>query len=372
MAVLTRRLPKTPSAEVRDGVAVQRVGADLAWLPPFTPIRDELFLAATGRQYRRLRASFRPDVAVAHPFALAAATLPTRRHPLVSIFYAPAGAEYRVQWRDLSGKRAGPLGTVYAAVRQRLRDQYHRAVVTESDRVLTMSHYSASLLSTWLPHLAKDRVRLLPGGVDLDRLRPAPDRAAARRRLGLPADVPLLLSVRRLAPRMGLEDLLVACSSLRDLEPSLLIVGKGPLEPALRRRARDLGIADHVRFAGGVTPERLIDYYQAADLFVLPTLTLEAFGLVTLEALACGTPVVATRVGANPELLDPLDPQLLVPVSDPAALAQTLRSLLQRGPALDSLRVACRNYVENTFSWERTAQSLVETCREVLDAPANG
>ncbi len=352
-------------------MAVHRAGAGMAWLPPFAPIRDELFLAAATRAYRRLAASFRPDVVVAHPFALAAAALPAGGPPLLSIFYAPAGAEYQVQWRGPSGSRAGPLGALYAAVRQRLRDRYHRAVVTRSDRVLTLSRYSVSLLSAWLPDLAQDRVHPLPGGVDLQRFRPAPDREAVRRRLSLPAGGPILLTVRRLAPRMGLEDLLGACALLADLAPWLVVVGQGPLAPSLQRTAETLGVAARTRFAGAVAPENLPDYYQAADVFVLPTLTLEAFGLVTLEALACGTPVVATRAGANPELLAPLDPELLVPMSDPAALAQALRSLLQRGPALDSLRAKCRSYVESTFSWERTAQSLAQNCREVLDARAN-
>ncbi|MBI2911940.1 MAG: glycosyltransferase family 4 protein, partial [Chloroflexi bacterium] len=280
-------------------------------------------------------------------------------------------AEYRVHWQSPSGGRRGPLGALYAAVRQRLRDRYLGAVVKRSDRVLTLSYHSASLLSAWLPGIPRDRVLPLPGGVDVNRFRPAPDRAAVRRRLGLPASGPILLTVRRLAPRMGLEDLLVACASLADLAPCLVIVGQGPLARSLQRSAETLGIDERTRFAGVVAPENLPDYYQAADLFVLPTLTLEAFGLVTLEALACGTPVVATRAGANPELLDPLDPELLVPVSDPAALAQALRGLLQRGPALEAFRAMCRAYVENSFSWERTAQSLVQHCQAILAGSKN-
>jgi glycosyltransferase involved in cell wall biosynthesis len=205
--------------------------------------------------------------------------------------------------------------------------------------------------------LPAGRVRVVPGGVDLARFAPPGDRLAARRRLGLLESAPVLFCLRNLEPRMGLELLLGAMPAVLARHPEALLVigGDGPLAGPLRDRARALGLGAAVRFLGFVPEPELPLVYGAADVFVLPSERLEGFGLVTLESLACGTPVIGTRVGATPELLEPLDPALL---SDPTpdALARAVLAFLAREDRA-TLAARCRAHTA-PYAWERVAERL--------------
>jgi glycosyltransferase involved in cell wall biosynthesis len=112
---------------------------------------------------------------------------------------------------------------------------------------------------------------------------------------------------------MGLENLVEAVSILRTKHPDLLvaIAGKGPLAPVLREAVERAGLGDQVRLMGFVADHDLPAFYAAADISVVPTVALEGFGLIVAESLATGVPVVATRVGALPELLSDFSPHLL-------------------------------------------------------------
>src|SRR5207247_2514537 len=145
---------------------------------------------------------------------------------------------------------------------------------------------------------------------------PRLERREARSRLGLAGEGPLLFTVRRLVPRMGLEPLLHALARLPDAR--LVIGGSGWLRPRLEASASALGVASRVRFAGRIDDADLPVFYQAADLVVLPSVALEGFGLITLEALACGTPVVATAKSGATDVVAPLAPSWIAPDASPA------------------------------------------------------
>jgi glycosyltransferase involved in cell wall biosynthesis len=117
---------------------------------------------------------------------------------------------------------------------------------------------------------------------------------------------------------------------------------------------------------GRVSEDELRDWYRAADLFVLPTVAYEGFGMVTLEALASGTPVVGTKAGATPELLEPLEPRLVAEGSDPESLALAIGEALTFSD--DDLRRRSREYAVARFDWERVTrvweEALVEATRE--------
>ena len=152
----------------------------------------------------------------------------------------------------------------------------------------------------------------------------------------------------------------------------LLIGGAGSLRGALEAQSQALGLGDHVRFLGFVPDADLPRYYQAADLFVLPTRELEGFGLVTVEALACGTPVLGTPVGATPEILRTLCPSLVFRGTTPEVMAEDLERFLedqQRDPdAYARLRAACREHVERHYAWERATDELDGTLRHLAIA----
>ena len=204
------------------------------------------------------------------------------------------------------------------------------------------------------------QIRLIPGGTDLERFHPATDRAAARQRLGLPAGQALLLSVRRLAPRMGLDNLVRSMPAVVARRPDvlLLIGGKGPERERLERLVAELGLEDHVRLLGFIADDDLAAYYQAADAFVLPTLALEGFGLVTTESLACGTPVLGTPVGATPEILRRLDARLVLPGTGPEALAEGITAFLGSEWWAGLTPERLHRFVQDNYTWDAHVQAV--------------
>jgi glycosyltransferase involved in cell wall biosynthesis len=217
------------------------------------------------------------------------------------------------------------------------------------------------------PGYLKDWLRLIPGGVDLRRFVPAADRSAIRRALSLPSDWPLLLTVRRLVPRMGLEGLIQAFHDVKLRYPGahLVVGGAGPLHERLGRLASALSLDRSITFPGFLPEQSLPSYYQAADLFVLPSRALEGFGLVTLEALACGTPVVATRVGGSEEILEPLGQEFLVENATASDMAKGIIQALNRQEADGMLRESCRSFVAARYSWDRVARELEAVYDEI-------
>ncbi len=175
------------------------------------------------------------------------------------------------------------------------------------------------------------RVRVVYDGVDADVFHPGA-KDEARRRLGLVSDGPLLLFIGNLVPVKGLDVLLEALALRRAAgQPfTLFLVGQGPQKAALQQQAERLGLADRVRFLGSRPHDELTSWYQAADLFVLPSRS-EGVPLVLLEAIACGTPFVASAVGGIPEIA-PFGRSGLVPPEDPQALAAAIADGLARGP----------------------------------------
>ncbi|MEA3248021.1 MAG: asparagine synthase (glutamine-hydrolyzing), partial [Gemmatimonadota bacterium] len=149
----------------------------------------------------------------------------------------------------------------------------------------------------------RDRIHVIPGGVDVDRFDIAMSREASRGLLGWPADRKIVLSVRRLARRMGLDDLVAASAELRERVPDVLVLiaGRGAIGAELAADIRRRGLEDHVRLLGFV-PDAMLPYaYRAADLSVVPSVALEGFGLIVAESLAAGPPARVTPVGGLPE-----------------------------------------------------------------------
>src|SRR5262249_20071919 len=138
-------------------------------------------------------------------------------------------------------------------------------------------------------------------------------RETARRSLGWPTEGRILLTVRRLTARMGLDNLIRAMAVVRRAMPdvSLVIAGEGPMRESLGQMIEKLGLRDVVHLAGRVPAEALPMYYRAADLFVLPTAAAEGFGLATIEALACNVPAFGTPVGGTIEVLGRVNADLL-------------------------------------------------------------
>jgi glycosyltransferase involved in cell wall biosynthesis len=204
----------------------------------------------------------------------------------------------------------------------------------------------------------------IPGGVDTERFQPAEDRSAIRNRLGFAAGRPLLFTLRNLEARMGLDTLIQSMVIVRRQAPQtlLLIGGAGSLRNDLESLTASLGLNEHVQFLDFVPDEHLPLYYQAADFFILPTRELEGFGLVTVEALACGTPVLGTPIGATPEILQSLRSDLLFAGTEPDAIAELILKHHQLRcsdpPGYQHLRDACRRHALEHYAWPPLVKAL--------------
>ena len=227
-----------------------------------------------------------------------------------------------------------------------------RAVVVQTDR-------EASLVREFAP---AQKLRTIAPGIDLAAWS-TPD---ADRPQGVDLPDEYFLFVGRVASNKGLPTLLEAVARLdARVRRPLLLMGRDWGERAhLETRARELGIADSVRFLGHVEPASA---YRAvirhARALVLPS-EWEAFGLVLLEAMAAGTPVVATAVGGVPEVLDGGRAGRLVPYGDPVALAEALRAVIEDAPGTARLRTAASERVRG-FDWSMTVERHRSLYREV-------
>ena len=287
-----------------------------------------------------------PDAVIVSHFALHAfPVLPQiGKHPLVVHFQGPWGEESRVEGAGRLAVLAKT--TVEAAV-------YRRA----SQAIVLSSAFRDVLHRRY--RVREDRIHVVPGGVDVDRFAIASSRDACRRALGWPEGRPIVLCVRRLVRRVGVDTLVEAAVALRARVPEVLVLiaGRGPLQEELQARIAALGLANHVRLLGFVSDARLPAAYRAADLSVVPTAALEGFGLVTAESLATGTPCVVTPVGGLTDVVSPLAPQLVSASSSAADVADVLARALRREIALPSA-THCASYARERFDWPVVAAQV--------------
>ncbi len=244
-----------------------------------------------------------------------------------------------------------------------------RAMVQSADLCITNSHFTARLLRSLVPQ--SPQVVVIYPSIDPQVFRPlAQPKEALRRRLGLPQKATLLLYVGRPIRRKGL-DLLIQV--LRDLPESyiLVVVGPGNFEP-YRSLAHQEGVLSRVVFRGYVTDEDLVAYYNAVDLFVMPVRQdprdVEGFGFVYLEANACGTPVIGTRVGGVPEAIEEGVNGLLVEPDQPKALRDAILRLTQDSSSSQTLAEQGRKRVLEHFQWTQQAKLLREAYQRLCES----
>jgi teichuronic acid biosynthesis glycosyltransferase TuaC len=336
--------PEVPREEVQDGVPVFH--PRFLSVPGILKCLDGLLLfLCTLPLLIRLRREFRFDVIDAHfvyPEGLAAAL---------------AGLVLRVPV-TVTLRGMLPLLAPFRLRRPQLRFALRRAA-----RVIAVSEsLKRDAVALGVP---PERVRVIGNGIDPGLFRPQ-DRTEARRSLGLPKYGPLLVSVGTMAPRKGFHLVMEAMAKLGKSWPTLrfAIIGgdgaEGAMTAELRQLAERLKIAGRVIFAGPRERGELASWYAAADLFVLATAH-EGCPNVVLEALACGTPVVATPVGSIPELLDPRTTGLLVERSV-ESIAAGIDKALNQGWDRDAVRARIESR-----TWRAVGREVAEELRAAVD-----
>lgn len=325
-------------------------------------------LRNSGRAWAALAREDPPDIVMVHQALPGLAVL--SRSPAVPCVYvclSPAHQEFEV--RNLLPR--GLRGRVWHRVQSRVRQWTERAVVRRAEQVIVLSDFIGKLVEGCHGVIA-DRIHVIPGGADTTIFCPSPGRQAIRAALGFHEEDFVLFTLRNLEPRMGLESLIQAIARARTSVPRLRLVigGSGWLRPQLESQVKALGLEHCVQLLGFVPEARLLDYYRAADLFVLPTARLEGFGLVTIEALASGTPVFGTRVGATEEILKALDPALLSEGTDAGSLSAGIAALYRRFMSDPTTRARLaekgRALVLRRYTWARHCEQIEEVLSEVL------
>lgn len=232
-----------------------------------------------------------------------------------------------------------------------------RWAARRADHLITVSAALKQALAEMGAHPSK--ITVLRNGVDTALFRPA-GRDTMRRELGVSGFA--LLSVGNLVPAKGHDLVIEAVAHLPDAE--LLIIGQGPDQPRLRQMIADRGLDDRVRILGNMEQDALRDYYGAADALVLASAR-EGWPNVLLESMACGTPVIATAVGAAPDIIAAPEAGVLAVERSTAALLAAIRQLRDHYPD----RAATRAYAEQ-FSWDEISAGQVQIFNHMTQAHA--
>ena len=258
------------------------------------------------------------------------------RAPRVVHFHGPWAAE------SVAEGNSKAAGSIKAAL--------ERYVYQRSDSFIVLSSAFKELLAGY--GVDPSRIRVIPMGIDTGLYTPAADRQGVRAALGWPADATVFFTARRLINRVGLIQLLDATRLVRATNENFLvkIAGKGPLRADLEATIRSHGLTDCVELLGFVGEEELVRCYQAADVTVLPTQSLEGFGTIISESLACGTPAIVTPVGGMPEAVAPLDPDLVARSATAEGIAEAMERVVRGTLALPD-RERCRTFAERSYDW---------------------
>lgn len=239
-----------------------------------------------------------------------------------------------------------------------------RRALQGATRVTSISRFTVQqLVALGVP---EERLSLLYPGVRLEDWFSRGGEAEVRRRFGLEGRR-VLLTVARLIPRKGHDVVLRALPEIARKVPDVayLVVGSGPEEVRLKSLADSLGVADRVRWAGSVAHQDAVDYYRAADLFVMPNRSMpngdvEGFGLVFLEANACGLPVIGGRSGGTPDAVSEGVSGYLVEPTSPGEVAERVLALLEDPDLSHRLGEGGRERVARDFTWTKTGSALRE------------
>ena len=320
------------------------------------------FFTSIFKEASRLFKSFSEDqlfdAAVCHhPFAYFSLLISgkLKNLPVIHVFHSPTHQEYL-----LLNEQKSWLRNVIPAKARWFIERY---CLKRSTKIVVLSHYMKNLVVDTYG-IPADRLVVNPGGVDLERFIPVPDRSNLKEDLGFPRKHIHLLTVRNLEARMGLDNLIRAIDLIKKngLQIHLTIVGEGPEREKLEQLIQEYQLSDNIRMMGFVSSKSLPLIYCAADFFILPTRELEGFGLVTPESMSCGTPVLGTPVGATKEILSNFNGEFLFDDTTPSAMASGIQAAVKKyfenEAKYTKIRDKCCDFARKNYTWQRHLQQL--------------
>ncbi len=324
--------------------------------------RIRAFASATAPIWQRLSgvreatasasAGDQPTVLVSHFAAYGMGLLDeATRRPFVNYFHGPWAEESRIEGSN--------------RISAFVRSGVEKRVYSRADACIALSRAFADILAKDYG-VPRDRIHVIPGGVEASRFDGLPSRAEARSALGWDATAPTVLAVRRLVKRTGVDRLVRAAALLREKVPMarVMIVGEGSERAALEKLIATLKLGDTVQCTGFLAEEKLPLAYRAADVSVVPSIALEGFGLIVAESLAAGTPVLVTPVGGLPEVVEALSPALVLADSTPDAIADGLIGALTGARALPDA-ATCARFAREHYDWPVIARQVAALLQRV-------
>lgn len=284
--------------------------------------------------------------------------------PMIYVFHSPSHEEYL-----LSHENKSRLKNIPHMIARRIIEGF---CLRRAMKIMVLSRYMKQKV-TEIHHIQADRIIINPGGVDLKSFKPPRNRRLLKKELGFPEGKIHLLTIRNLEPRMGLDNLLQCMYILNKKRPDIHLIagGEGNERKYLEKLIISYGLVNRVTMVGFIPSKSLQHYYGAADFFILPTRSLEGFGLVTPESMACGTPVLGTPIGGTIEILSGFDPQFLFKDTSPESMADGIELVIEKyiydKKKYDKLRKRCREYAENNYSWRRHTDQFALTLQEMIN-----
>jgi glycosyltransferase involved in cell wall biosynthesis len=338
----------------------------------FSPSTESLgpFLREIRNSYhlaKKLSHKINFDLICSHQSLVAMGPIRSRcfkQIPLIYYFHSPWHEEFLVK-KQVDRAKTGLKNKTIAFLMRSIE----KRILFKATKVIVLSEYMRKR-ALKIHNYPEDRTVKIPGGVDLVRYNLATGgKGVAKEAAKLATNRTVFLTVRNLVPRMGLETLIESFNQSRVLrEKGLLLVGgRGFLEDRLKAQVKSANLQDAVRFLGYIAEKDLPLFYQASDFFVLPTRELEGFGLVNLEAMASGTPVLGTPVGGIPEVIGLFDKRLIFGGTGWQDIRNKLEETIERPDSFRFEPQDCRAFVEANFSWKKAAEAFEQVAKSCIE-----
>jgi len=343
--VITLEFPGTPLFEDVDGVKVHRVLIELGH-PNFI-IWTFIFNHFMEKKVAELSRSVKFDIIHIHDWLTAEAGVSSKHFLNKSLVSTVHSTEV--------GRSQGlhnPDSFLIDGIEWWMTYEAKRVIVcSNSVKWELESHFN-------LPH---DKVTVIPNGVEISNFNLNINREEVKRRYGIKPNERIVLFIGRLVPQKGVDTLIKAVPLIiqRHRDAKILIAGDGWSRTYLEELAKSMGLGDHVRFLGFISDWELADLMVAADVLVVPSVY-EPFGIVALEGMAAGTPVVATNIGGLSEIIEHDKTGVLVYPRNPESIAWGVNRVLSDRKYADWLVRNARKKVLEAYSWEEIAKRTVE------------
>lgn len=298
-----------------------------------------------SRQYvSNLIQNFNPDLIVSHFSLYTLPSIDKFTSPMVVHFHGPWAFEGAVEGND--------------SLKQKVKLTLERAVIKRGRKFIVLSDAFKNILIDQF-NINENEITIIPGCVDINHFNINLSRENAREKLGWPRDKKIIIAVRRLVRRMGLDNLIESAAKICSIYPDVIfyIAGRGSMEGELNKKIFENRLNNNVKLIGFIPDEDLPSAYRAADISIVPSTALEGFGLIAAESLSCGTPVLVSPVGGLPEVVRGLDNNLVLGGCSPEDIYFGLSSILSGNIEIPS-EEACRMHAYKNFNWSSNIKSI--------------